>query len=149
MNFAAIKTQCENLWNLTFDFYKEPIALWKTPKEIFVSSNPNIFNPFYSNNSVGANVSYQPQSGVFWGTFEEIALENANQYNLYDKENPSFTSDASARLTLETGALDFFKDFEKVVVDGREYQKLTDVQFRGPFIRSQFNIWLKPLNPKI
>lgn len=145
MNYNSIKNQCVSLWTKTFDFYKEKIILYKTPDKVFVSSSAN-FNFAFGANSPGASLSYITQSGEFYATVEYVNEEDNNKLDYSPNDNSAYTSHGKVLLTFESGALPYFANHEKVVLDGRNFRQLSEIQPRGPFARDSFSVWCEPID---
>ncbi len=147
-NAAAIKAQATALWQAGFDFWAEPILIYKTPKEVYLYTDNSSYNFAYGQDSPGVARTYQTQSGFFQGIVEYIDQSDNQQKNFAgagQNQTHNLYSEAKVRLTFETGALAYLDKLEKIVIDGKNYRILSDFQPRGMFERSQLNIWCVPI----
>lgn len=139
----ATRDRADALWNLPFNFFKETIVIYKTPQEVYISSDSN-FNFFYGEKSPGVEKTYITQSGVFEATIEYIDQEDNQKRNYVPTDNPAVNTEAKVRITVGTGAAAFLNECEKITFDGNNFRVLSDQQPRGMFTRSQINLWLVP-----
>ncbi len=145
MDYASIRTQEQTLWEMPFELRKERVTLYAKPNEVVINS-PSNYNSYYGQNDPNLDVQYVTNSGEFWATIEYIDQRDNQQITFNPNDNPAVTSVSRVRLTLETGALIYFNgNSEKVIIDGRNFKQESAPQLRGPYVRSQMNVWLLPI----
>lgn len=147
-NAASIKARATAMWQAGFDFWKEPILIYKTAKETYISTNNSTYNFAYGSEGPGVSVNYITQSGIFQGIIEHIDQEDNQKKSFVgagQNQTHNLVSEAKVRLTFETGALTYLKNLDKIAIDGRNYRILSDSQPRGMFERTQINIWCLPI----
>lgn len=147
-NAASIKAQAAALWQIGFDFWKEPILIYKTPQKTYISTNNSTYNFAYGEDSLGIVETYITQSGIFQGIVEYIDQEDNQKLNFIgagQNQTHNLVSESKVRLTFETGAMTYLSNLEKIVIDGRNFKILSDFQPRGMFSRTELNLWCVPI----
>ena len=146
MNIESIKSQCNALYLLPWELYKEQIVIFQTPVETQISSGPN-FNFFYGENSPDTSVSYVTQSGVFFATVEYLDDKTAQEIGYHPDDNPAKVLEVLVRITVTGDAKAYLDKIEKVVFDGINFRVVSDVRHRGPFARQFYDYFLKKIEP--
>lgn len=143
----AEKAEATELLGLAFDGFKERIVIYKTPTTTFVASAGSNFNFGYGDQQPAASVEYVTNSGEFWATIEYVdqqdnqqlfhALRNANIQQPYGDVRISTSGDT---------AREYLEQCEKIVLDGKDFRRVTDIMPRGLFARDNFDCWLKKID---
>lgn len=149
LNYADIKAQCEILHSLPFELYKELITVYKTPKQVYVSSANSAYNFAYEEESPGLNLSYVTQSGQIYATIDFIDSDFANKLSWAgagQNQIHSQVTEQSVKICIGTGDFHYFQKCEKIVIDNRNFRILTDYQGRGAIsTRNQVILWATPI----
>ena len=140
------KAEIEALLGEAFDAFKEKILIYKTPTTTYVSTQANNFNFAWGAEQPAADVSYTTASGEFWATVEYVDQEDDQK--LYHALNtPLKQPYGDVRIsTSGTEAKNFLEDCEKIVLDGKDFRRVSDVMPRGIFNRNYFDCWLKKID---
>lgn len=143
----AEKLEAEALLGEAFDSYKERIIIYKTPATAFVASSSSNFNFGFGEEQPAASVEYVTQSGEFWATIEYMDHE-ADQQMFYAKPDAPIQQPYGDVRIATTGeiARDFLENAEKIVFDGKDFRRVSDVMPRGLFSRQGFDCWLKKID---
>lgn len=149
INYADIKAQCEVLHTLPFELYKELITVYKTPREVYVSSSNSEYNFAYGQDSPGLNLSYVTQSGQVYATVDFVDSDVDNKLTWAgagQNQTHSQITQQVLKLCFGTGDFHYFRNCEKIVLDNRNFKILTDYQGRGAIsTRNQVILWATPI----
>lgn len=143
----AEKAEAEALLGEAFDSYKEKIVIYKTPTTAFVGTASSNFNFAFGGEQPAAQMEYVTQSGEFWATVEYVDQED-DQKMFHPLNNGNIQlpyGDVRISTTGET-AKDFLESCEKIVLDGKDFRRVSDVMPRGLFSRGGYDCWLKKID---
>lgn len=143
---AAEKAEIDALAGVPYETFKERVVIYKTPTTAFVASAASNFNFAFGVQQPAAQTQYVTQSGEFYVTIEYVDQEDDQQ--LYKALNtPLEQAYGDVRLS-SSGSLakDFLENCEKIVLDGKDFRRISDIMPRGMFSRQFFDCWLKKID---
>ena len=133
----AEKLLLANEFNNLHDTFARPVAAWKTPERIVVSSDPN-YNFLY-NEQESIEVTYIPVSGTF-----NCRIEWQDPSKLMGwPEIREEVRGNICRIKAKKDFVDFISDAEKIEIDGRPVQSLGTNRPHGLFNIDFYTLFFK------
>lgn len=141
---AAERAELESMYDIPFDFFKEQIAIVKTPISIFVASGPN-FNFIFDEEQPDSQQTYTYQSGVFWATVEYIDNRDGQRLGAPMDSNIN-KLEGFVRISVTGDAKAYLDQYETINFDNQRFKKISDLQPRGIASRRYFDCWLQKID---
>lgn len=132
--------------NTVFDTFKEPISIYKTATETFISSSNDYNFVFGGNNGAEVTTNYIVNSGVFQATVEFIDQQDNQNKSNEPSDTPFLSPKGKIHISLEIGAREFMRGCEKIMFDNESYRVISCPMARGIFARNFVDFWLEPID---
>jgi len=141
------QAEIEALLGEAFDSFKEKIVIYSTPTVAFVASATSDYNFAFGAGQPASAATYVTNSGEFWATVEYVDSESHQHLAYPVDQGPLKQPQGEVRIaTSGQAARDMLMNAEKIVLDGIDYRRSTDIIHRGMFSRNYFDCWLTKID---
>ncbi len=140
----AEKAEAEALLGEAFATYKETVIIYKTPTETIIESSDYIFG---FQDQPALTKTYVSQSGQFYATIEYIDQTDNQQLANIPFNSPVSKNLGFVRMSVSgSAARAYLEDVKKIVFDGKDFLRVSDIMPRGLFSRQGFDCWLQKID---
>jgi hypothetical protein len=141
---SSQKQLFENAMQKVHDTFARSIFVYKESLKVIVSTDPN-FNYLYNNVK---GVSQTVRKSQFSVITARIHYMNKQDEISFDGEANSqlnlIQNVGEVRIKVDTEGYKYFKDAERVEIDGRMFFKVSDVRKHGLFSPKYYTFYLQP-----
>lgn len=149
-NFLSECEQAEvnALWEVPFETFKEKIAFYATPDRTIISTNNSQYNYYYAQNSPGLDISYVTNSGFYYGTVEYLDSKLSEKLGFNPHDSPAKQYEGVVKLTVGLDAKPYLDNPNEIItLDSTNFRQFSDLTLIGMFVRSQFSVYLRRIEP--
>jgi len=139
--------EAEALLGEAFASFKETITIFKTPLKTILSTSSSSFNFAFGMEQPSVSISEVVQSGSFYATVEYADTREDQRLNFPDQNVPVKQNQGWVRISISgTSGADFLRKAEVIKIDGRDFNRQSDVLPRGLFSRNYYDCWLQKID---
>ena len=144
---SAEMLEAESLLGEAFDSFKETITIFKTPLKTIVSTVSSDYNFAFGMEQPSISISEVVQSGSFYATVEYADTRDDQRLSFPDQNMPVKQNQGWGRISISgASGADFLRKAEVVKIDGRDFNRQSDVLPRGLFSRNSYDCWLQKID---
>ena len=143
------KAEIDGMLGECFLTFAEPIVIYKTPTVTYINEKPD-YNFFYDESQPGLESSYISQIFSGSGTIEYLDDRDNQRIGHFNPNQPITLPQGYVRLSISGSGnpRDFLKDAQKIVFDGENFKLVSDLLYRGMFVRNFTDCYLQRIETK-
>jgi hypothetical protein len=141
---SSQKQLFENAMQKVHDTFARSIFVYKESLKVIVSTDAN-FNYLYNNVKGVSQTVRKSQFSVITARIHYMNKQDEVSFDGEANSQLNLTQNVGeVRIKVDTEGYKYFKDAERVEIDGRMFFKVTDVRKHGLFSPKYFTFYLQP-----